>query len=58
MREVVGWCRELFGGNGIVVDYDIARFFADAEGIYTFEGTREINTLITGRAVTGKSAFV
>ncbi|QKV90615.1 acyl-CoA dehydrogenase family protein [Streptomyces sp. NA02950] len=58
MREVVAWSREIFGGNGIVLDYDIARFFADAEAIYSFEGTREMNTLIVGKAITGKSAFV
>jgi glutaryl-CoA dehydrogenase len=58
MREVVAWCREIFGGNGILLDYDIARFFADAEAIYSFEGTREMNTLIVGKAITGESAFV
>ncbi|KAA0940413.1 acyl-CoA dehydrogenase family protein [Streptomyces apricus] len=58
MREVVGWAREIFGGNGIVLDYDVARFFADAEAIYSFEGTREMNTLIVGKAITGESAFV
>ncbi|GAA1262702.1 hypothetical protein GCM10009579_21350 [Streptomyces javensis] len=58
MREVVAWRREISGGNGIVLDYDIARFFADAEAIYSFEGTREMNTLIVGKAITGQSAFV
>jgi glutaryl-CoA dehydrogenase len=58
MREVVAWGREIFGGNGIVLDYDIARFFADAEAIYSFEGTREMNALIVGKAITGQSAFV
>jgi glutaryl-CoA dehydrogenase len=58
MREVVGWARELFAGNGIVLDYQIGRFVADAEAIYSYEGTREINSLITGRAITGLSAFV
>ncbi|WML84374.1 acyl-CoA dehydrogenase family protein [Streptomyces sp. VNUA74] len=58
MREVVAWAREIFGGNGIVLDYDVARFFADAEAIYSFEGTREMNTLIVGKAITGESAFV
>ncbi|MFC8194492.1 acyl-CoA dehydrogenase family protein [Streptomyces sp. NPDC057298] len=58
MREVVAWSREIFGGNGIVLDYDIARFFADAEAIYSFEGTREMNTLIVGKSITGQSAFV
>ena len=58
MRETVSWCRELFGGNGIVLDYDVARFFADAEAIYSYEGTQEMNTLIVGRSITGQAAFV
>jgi glutaryl-CoA dehydrogenase len=58
MREVVGWARELLAGNGIVLDYDIGRFVADAEALYSYEGTREINTLIVGRAITGQSAFI
>ncbi|MFJ9680547.1 acyl-CoA dehydrogenase family protein [Streptomyces sp. NPDC101194] len=59
MRENVGWARELLAGNGIVLDYKIGRFVADAEALYSYEGTREIQTLIVGRAVTGGlSAFV
>ncbi|GLP69140.1 glutaryl-CoA dehydrogenase [Streptomyces sp. TUS-ST3] len=58
MREVVAFSREIFGGNGILLDHDIARFFADAEAIYSFEGTREMNTLIVGKSITGQSAFV
>jgi glutaryl-CoA dehydrogenase len=58
MRESVGWAREILGGNGIVLDYKVGRFVADAEAIYSYEGTREINTLITGRAITGLGAFV
>ena len=59
MRETVGWSRELLAGNGIVLDYNIGRFVADAEAIYSYEGTREMQTLIVGRAVTGGlSAFV
>lgn len=57
MREVVGWCREVCGGNGIVTDYDVARFFADAEALYTYEGTAQMNALIVGRAISGLSAF-
>lgn len=57
MRETVAWCREVLGGNGIVVDYDVIRFFADAEALYSYEGTREMNTLIVGRAITGHAAF-
>jgi glutaryl-CoA dehydrogenase len=58
MRETVAWARELFGGNGILLDYEVARFFADSEALYSYEGTREMNTLIVGKAVTGFSAFV
>ncbi|MGU7779055.1 acyl-CoA dehydrogenase family protein [Burkholderia sp. PU8-34] len=58
MRETVAWAREIFGGNGIVLDYNVARFFADAEALYSYEGTREMNHLIVGKAVTGFSAFV
>jgi glutaryl-CoA dehydrogenase len=57
-RSIVSHARELFGGNGILIEHDIARFVADAEAIYSYEGTKEINTLIVGRAITGQSAFV
>lgn len=58
MRETVGWARELLGGNGILLEHNVGRFVADAEAIYSYEGTREMNTLIVGRAITGLSAFV
>lgn len=57
MREVVGWAREVLGGNGILIDHHVVRFFNDAEVLYSYEGTRQINTLIVGRAITGLSAF-
>ena len=58
MRDVVSRAREVLGGNGILLEYDVARFVADAEAIYSYEGTKEINSLIVGRAITGYSAFV
>jgi glutaryl-CoA dehydrogenase len=58
MRESVGYARELLGANGILLDYQIGRFVADAEAIYSYEGTREMNTLIVGKAITGFGAFV
>jgi glutaryl-CoA dehydrogenase len=58
MRETVGWAREVLGGNGILLEHHVGRFVADAEAIYSYEGTREINTLIVGRAITGMGAFV
>jgi glutaryl-CoA dehydrogenase len=58
MRETVGWARELMGGNGILLENHVGRFVADAEAIYSYEGTREVNSLIVGRAITGTSAIV
>ncbi|TXK16270.1 acyl-CoA dehydrogenase family protein [Homoserinibacter sp. GY 40078] len=58
MRETVAWAREVQGGNGIVLDYGTAQFMADAEALYSYEGTREMNTLIVGRSLTGIAAFV
>ena len=58
MRETVAWGRELLGGNGIVADYNAARFFADAEALYSYEGTYQMQNLIVGKAITGLSAFV
>lgn len=58
MRETVGWAREVLGGNGILLEHHVGRLVADAEAIYSYEGTREMNTLIVGRAITGLSAFV
>jgi glutaryl-CoA dehydrogenase len=70
VRETVALCREICGGNGIQLGgqdqlgagipagYGIARYFADAEAVYTFEGTYDMNTLIVGRAITGIAAFV
>ena len=58
MRHTVALAREVVGGNGITLDTDVARFHADAEAVYSYEGTHDINSLIVGRAVTGHSAFV
>ncbi len=58
MRESVAIGRSLLGGNGIVTDFEMAKIFADAEAIYSYEGTHEVNTLVTGRAITGISAIV
>lgn len=57
MRETVALAREVAGGNGITLETDVARFHADAEAVYSYEGTHEINALVVGRSITGKSAF-
>ena len=56
-RRMLADARELFGGNGILLTHDIARFHADIEAVYTYEGADAVQALIVGRAVTGISAF-
>jgi glutaryl-CoA dehydrogenase len=56
-RSTVAMGRSILGGNGISSDFEMAKLFGDAEVLYTYEGSYEINSLIVGRAVTGKSAF-
>src|ERR1700744_3137461 len=57
-RETVSWGREVLGGNGIVADYNVARFFCDAEALYSYEGTYQMQNLIVGKAITGHGAFI
>lgn len=56
--QVTRLARECLGGNGIIIDNHIARLMLDAEAVYTYEGTNEINLLLVGRELTGLNAFV
>lgn len=56
-REVVALARELWGGNGIILDNGVMKLFIYMESIYTYEGTYDINVLIAGKELTGYSAF-
>lgn len=56
-RASVAMGRSLLGGNGISSDYGMAKLFGDAEILYTYEGSYEINSLLVGRSVTGIPAF-
>ncbi|MCF4007481.1 acyl-CoA dehydrogenase family protein [Corynebacterium uropygiale] len=58
LRRIVALAREVCGGNGILLSNAVSRFHADAEAVYSYEGTDDINALIVGRSITGKSAFV
>jgi glutaryl-CoA dehydrogenase len=58
LREAVARAREVLGGNGVLLENKITRFFNDAEALYSYEGTREMNTLVVGRSITGIGAFV
>jgi len=57
LREIVALGRELLGGNGILMEYKIMKSFVDAEAIYTYEGTYDINMLVAGSEITGIKAF-
>ncbi|MBC7658352.1 MAG: acyl-CoA dehydrogenase family protein [Chitinophagaceae bacterium] len=57
-RAITSMSRELMGGNGILISNKVARFLGDAEALYSYEGTKQINSLVVGRAITGISAFV
>ncbi|MEQ8675143.1 MAG: acyl-CoA dehydrogenase family protein [Aggregatilineales bacterium] len=57
-RYVTQLARETLGGNGILISNHIARLMTDAEVIYTYEGTNEINMLLVGRKLTGINAIV
>ncbi len=56
-RAITAEARDMLGGNGILLDYQVMRHMADMEAIHTFEGTETMQTLIVGRAVTGIGAF-
>nr|KJB36930.1 hypothetical protein B456_006G183300 [Gossypium raimondii] len=56
-RETAALGRELLGGNGILADFLVAKAFCDLEPIYTYEGTYDINSLVTGREITGFASF-
>lgn len=52
-REVCQMAREICGGNGIILDYRVMKCLMDVEAIHTYEGTYEVNMLVSGREITG-----
>jgi glutaryl-CoA dehydrogenase len=56
-RRVLADARDLLGGNGLLLEYHVARHHADIEAVYTYEGTDTMQSLIVGRAITGLGAF-
>jgi glutaryl-CoA dehydrogenase len=56
-RKIAATAREVLGGNGILLDYRVMEHMADIEGVYTYEGTNDVNTLVVGQAITGHRAF-
>ena len=56
-RTVVSMARDLMGGNGLLLEYHVARHLTDIEVTYTVEGTDFVQALIVGREITGISAL-
>jgi glutaryl-CoA dehydrogenase len=56
-RAIAAAARDIMGGNGILLDNLVVRHFNDAEAIYSYEGTAEVQTLVVGRKITGIQAF-
>jgi alkylation response protein AidB-like acyl-CoA dehydrogenase len=52
-REVCAMARDVCGGNGILLDHHVMKQFMDIEAVHTYEGTYEVNMLISGREITG-----
>lgn len=49
--------RDMHGGNGIQIGYQVMRHAANLETVNTYEGTHDVHALILGRAQTGIQAF-
>ena len=57
-RQVCAEARDILGGNGVLIEYHVARHLTDMEIVHTYEGTDAMQSLIVGRDITGISAFV
>ena len=56
-RHILYQARDMLGGNGILLEFQVMRHVADVEAVHTFEGTETMQTLIVGRDITGIGAF-
>jgi glutaryl-CoA dehydrogenase len=57
-KQVCAEARDIMGGNGVLLEYHVARHLSDMEIVYTYEGTDTMQALIVGREITGLGAFV
>ncbi len=56
-KQVCSDARDILGGNGLLLEFHVARHWTDLEIVDTYEGTDSIQSLILGRDLTGISAF-
>ena len=55
--DIARHARDMHGGNGISIEFQVMRHAANLETVNTYEGTHDVHALILGRAITGLQAF-
>jgi len=55
--KIARTCRNLLGGNGISLEFNVIRHMLNLESVFTYEGTDNVHKLVLGRHITGISAF-
>jgi glutaryl-CoA dehydrogenase len=55
--DIARQARDMHGGNGIQIEYQVMRHAQNLETVNTYEGTHDVHALILGRAQTGIQAF-
>jgi len=55
--DVARMSRDMHGGNGISLEFQVIRHMVNLETVNTYEGTHDVHALILGRAQTGLQAF-
>lgn len=55
--KIARMARNLLGGNGISLEYNVIRHMTNLESVFTYEGTDNVHHLIVGKHITGLNAF-
>ncbi len=55
--DIARLSRDMHGGNGISLEYQVIRHMVNLETVNTYEGAHDVHALILGRAQTGLQAF-
>ncbi len=55
--DIARMSRDMHGGNGISLEFQVVRHMINLETVNTYEGTHDVHALILGRAQTGLQAF-
>lgn len=55
--DIARAARDMHGGNGISLEYQVIRHMVNLETVNTYEGAHDVHALILGRAITGIPAF-